>query len=257
MRPSLSCTDVSFSYAGKSRSSILENFDISISKFRVLSLVGPSGCGKSTLLKLIAGVVKPDCGVIQLNGEKILGASPRRPLVFQEYALFDWLSVIENVRFALRNRISGRKEQLSTAISFLSSVGLADVANEWPRTLSGGMRQRLALARCFAADPSVLLQDEPFSSLDFATREEVYHIFLEQLHRNNASSIIVTHDVAEAIHLSDCVLVVDGPPLRCVGVFEIDLETNVDGSYYQSRAFLRIQEEITQCIKREKEKSRS
>src|SRR5437899_3474499 len=178
----------------------LSGVDLAVRRGEFVCLVGPSGCGKSTLLNVIAGLASLDEGAAFHDGEPIKGAGPNRAVIFQEAALFPWLSAVQNVEFALK-RIGNKKERRTRALEYLKMVHLSRFADAHPHELSGGMRQRVAIARALALEPDVLLMDEPFAALDAQTRdlliEEVQHIWME----TGKTIIFVTHNVMEAVAL--------------------------------------------------------
>ena len=169
------------------------------------AVIGPSGCGKSTLLYLLAGLLSPDQGTVQIAGTEVRGTRFDTGLILQDYGLLPWATAIENVRLGLR--IRGRKGTTETAAAWLVQVGLADQARRYPHQLSGGQRQRVAIARTLAMGPELLLMDEPFSSLDALTRESMQAIALELGIASTRSTVLVTHDIGEAVLLGRRVLV--------------------------------------------------
>jgi sulfonate transport system ATP-binding protein len=173
----------------------------------IVSVVGPSGCGKSTLLRLIAGLDRPASGSLHLDDQPIIGPSPRVGVIFQEPRLLPWLTVAKNVAFGLR-RPDGRVTAL------LRAVGLEEFARALPRQLSGGMAQRVAIARALATRPEVLLLDEPFSSVDAFTRMHLQDLLLAIWQQESTTMVLVTHEIDEALYLSDRVLVLSGRPAR-------------------------------------------
>ena len=178
-------------------------------------MVGPSGCGKTTLLSLLAGLLRPAEGNLQVAGEPV---SPRRPgtaLIMQDYGLLPWKTVRENAALGLviRNLPTDRADQA------LVEVGLKDLGNRWPHQLSGGQRQRVAIARSLALDPDLLLMDEPFSALDALTREEMQDMLLSIWQRHGTSMVLVTHSIAEAVYLGHQIMVLSPRPGRVVGHF--------------------------------------
>ena len=217
-------TKVFFSQAGPI--SALSDANLTIKQGEFLCVVGPSGCGKSTLLNLIAGLVFPDQGEILLNGEAVEGPGSDRVLIFQEPALFPWLTVIDNVSFGLKMQGMSKAERTSRSRDLLSMVHLATFENAWTHELSGGMRQRVALARALALDPDILLMDEPFAALDAQTRD-MLHEELELLWQKTGKTIIfVTHNVREAVRLGQRVLLMSLNGGRFVKEYPIDLHRN-------------------------------
>lgn len=201
----------------------LAGVDLDAAAGEFVCVVGPSGCGKSTLLDLVAGHAAPDAGEVLVRGVRVAGPGPDRIVVFQEHALFPWLTVGKNVEFGLRAAGMGAAERRVIADSWLARVRLDDSRDLYPHELSGGMRQRAALARAFAMRPEVLLMDEPFSALDAPSRDRL-HVELQQLWRETGTTIIfVTHNVREAIALGDRVLVMSSGPGRVLGSVEVSL----------------------------------
>jgi len=180
------------------------------------AVVGPSGCGKSTLLNAIAGFVPVTSGRIEVDGLPVTGPSPRVGVMFQQYALFPWFTAGGNVDFALKRFRMGREERRSAVIAALDEVGLAQKAGLYPGQLSGGMRQRVALARTLAARPDVLLMDEPFGALDAQTRIAMQELLLRIWESRRTTVLFITHDIDEALLLSDRVLVMSAAPGRFV-----------------------------------------
>lgn len=208
----ISIVGVSKLYEGEKDTLALKEINLEIQKGEFLTVVGPSGCGKSTLLGLIAGLDKPSKGSITLNGVKITKPGPDRLLMFQEHALFPWLSVIENVAFGLRSKYRSKQECLQVAGDFLEMVHLEEFRNSFIHELSGGMRHRVALARALAPDPAVLLIDEPFQALDAITRSHLY-AEIQEIHQKTGKTIIsVSHDTREAACLADRVVVMSSRP---------------------------------------------
>lgn len=188
-----------------------------------LAVVGPTGCGKTTLLKILAGVVAPSEGAAFVEGERIVGPSIDRSVVFQNFALFPWLSVLANVEFGLVSRRMPLSERRAIAEEFLRSVGLADAADKRPSELSGGMKQRCAIARAFAVRPSVLLMDEPFGALDALTRRFLQRELVRIWREHRTTVVFITHSVEEAIYLSDRILVMTAAP----GKIKADLKVGL------------------------------
>ncbi len=186
--------------------------DVAAGEFLVV--VGPSGCGKSTLLQILAGFLKPTDGTVSVNGEIITGPSIDRSMIFQSYALFPWLSVLDNVRFGLRRKTIPREQQRSIALQYLRLVGLQDFADKNIDELSGGMKQRVAIARAFAVNPSILLMDEPFGALDALTRRFLQRELLRIWQEQQRTVVFITHSVNEAIFLADRILVMSSRPGR-------------------------------------------
>lgn len=186
------------------------------------SIIGPSGCGKTTLLKMMAGLVKPSSGTIEINGNEVTGSGPDRALVFQNFVLLPWADVLTNVAFGLEARGVGKAERESTSREQLARVGLSGFERHYPHELSGGMQQRVGIARALAVDPDTLLMDEPFGSLDAITRQvmqrDLLRLWQETAHK---TTVFVTHSMEEAALLSDHVVVMDTRPGRVARVVEV------------------------------------
>lgn len=203
-------------------STILSNVDLSINEGHFVAILGPSGCGKSTLLSMVAGLTVPTQGQIRLQDHRIKKPGKERGMVFQEQALFPWMSVINNVMFPLRKEMK-RQEARERAQDLLKKVKLGEWAFHYPHALSGGMQQRVAIARALAMDPAVLLMDEPFGALDEQTRS-LLHRELERIWMETKKTILfVTHSIQEAIKLSDRIVVMGTRPGRVLDDIMVDL----------------------------------
>ncbi|GAC1442333.1 MAG: ABC transporter ATP-binding protein [Vulcanimicrobiaceae bacterium] len=193
---------------------VLDGIDITVSPNEFVTIVGASGCGKSTLLQCAAGLTKPTTGSIVLDGVPVVGPSAERGMVFQSYTLFPWLTIEENVGFGLTLDGVSPSEKRTTIAHYLDVVGLTKYAKAYPRTLSGGMQQRVAIARGLANRPAVLLMDEPFGALDAQTRMVMQEFLLEIWRTTRMSILFVTHDVEEAVYLGERVYVLRSHPGR-------------------------------------------
>ena len=180
----------------------------------IIVLLGPSGCGKSTILKSVAGLLRPTTGEILLDGKKIQSVGPDRGMVFQAYTSFGWLTVRENVEYGLRLRGVPKSERHERSKRYLKSVGLEEFADHYPKDLSGGMKQRVAIARTLINKPRVVLMDEPFGALDPYTRWEMQGLLLDASRTEDNTIVFVTHDVSEAVYLADSVYVLSSRPAR-------------------------------------------
>ncbi|HIQ38899.1 MAG TPA: ABC transporter ATP-binding protein [Methanothermococcus okinawensis] len=202
----------------------VDNITFNVKYNEFLSIVGPSGCGKSTLLRMIAGLEKPTSGEILMEGRRIEGPGAERGLVFQQYTLLPWRNVLDNVAFGLEIRGMPKKERYEIAKRFIKMIGLEGFEEAYPYELSGGMQQRVAIARTLANDPKIVLMDEPFGALDTQTRTILQHELLRIWEKEKKTVIFVTHSVDEAIYLSDRVIVMTARPGRIKDIIPIDLE---------------------------------
>jgi NitT/TauT family transport system ATP-binding protein len=201
----------------------LADVDLRIERGELVCLVGPSGCGKTTLLNLIAGLDHPDEGEVRVAGEPVEGPGPDRGVIFQEAALFPWLTIEQNVEFGLKEMRVSRRERRLRARSYLDQVGMTRFAGSMVHELSGGMRQRVALARALAMEPEILLMDEPFAALDARTRDVLQAELVTLWHATRKTIVFVTHDMAEAVRLASRLVVLRARPAR-VGVI-VDVES--------------------------------
>jgi ABC-type nitrate/sulfonate/bicarbonate transport system ATPase subunit len=222
----LTCTQLSHRFSGSQGDVLaLDGIDLRVEPGEFVCIVGPSGCGKSTLLNIVAGLISPTGGTLGFDLDLVGagGTRPRSGLVFQEHGVFPWMTVLDNVAFGLEMRGVPRAEREEAATSFIDRIGLGPFRDSYPRELSVGMRQRVGIARAFVADVPILLMDEPFASLDAQTKlvlqEELLRIWLE--HRKLV--LYVTHDIEEAIHLGDRVLVMTGRPGRILEEIRVDI----------------------------------
>jgi len=200
---------------------VVEGFNYEVSEGELIALVGPSGCGKSTLLHIAAGLEQPNGGVLLADGKAIAGPSPERTLMFQENALFPWLTLAQNVAFALEMQQVGRHSALEQAQAWLVRVNLKGFEDYYPHQVSGGMRQRAALARAFISKPKVLLLDEPFGAVDALTRMTLQDVLRNLILEERPTVLLVTHDVDEALFLADRILVFSPRPTRILKEFDL------------------------------------
>ncbi|MDO5860576.1 ABC transporter ATP-binding protein [Methanobrevibacter sp.] len=202
----------------------LKDINLTIETGSFVSFVGPSGCGKTTLLRIIEGFEKPTEGTVKDDGELVTGPSNERGFIFQNYSLYPWLNVIDNVIFGLDINGQPEKESRKRAMKYLESVGLKDFAKRHPHELSGGMKQRVAIIRSIINDSKSLLMDETFSALDVQTKHKLQKQVLDICQENNKTILFVTHDIDEAVFLSDEVIVLSRRPGRIKKIFKIKLE---------------------------------
>lgn len=214
-------------------------------------LLGPSGCGKSTLMNAIAGFVAPKCGEVQVDGTTVTEPGPDRGMVFQQHSLFPWKTVQENVAFGPLMAGVGNSEANSVARTFLSLVGLAAFANAYPNTLSGGMQQRVGIARALANYPSVLLMDEPFGALDAQTRIMMQENLLDIWGEFHNTVVFVTHDIDEAVFLSDRIVVMSASPGRIIADIDVKLPRPREQSLLTSPDFMALKRQCLDLIRKE------
>jgi NitT/TauT family transport system ATP-binding protein len=201
----------------------LENTNLRIGNNEFVCVVGPSGCGKTTLLNILAGLETPTSGEVRIDGRPIAGPSSERGVVFQQYALFPWLTVRQNVEFGLKLKRLPKGERRDIAEKYIEMVGLKDFANAYPKELSGGMKQRVAIARAYAVQPQLLLLDEPFGALDAQTRTQLQVELLDMWEKEQKTCFFITHDVEEAVLLAQRVVVMSARPGRVKTIIDIDL----------------------------------
>ena len=230
---------------------VLHDFDLTVRDGEFLSVLGPSGCGKSTFLNILAGLVRQTGGDIRIDGEPLTGVSRKLGVVFQGYALFPWRNVRENVEMGLEIRGVSRTERRREANAYLNLVGLAEFGDHFPHQLSGGMRQRVAIARSLAYRPEVLLMDEPFGALDAQTRESLQSELLAIWEDSAKTVVFVTHSIDEAIFLSDRVAVMTKGPGRVKEIIDVDLPRPRDESVRHSPAFAALRQRAWEVLKTE------
>ena len=229
----------------------LNGVSLDIRENEFITVVGPSGCGKSTLLNIIAGLLPATSGRVLCNGHEVTGVGTERGVVFQQYALFPWLTVQKNVEFALNMRGIKGKQAQEEAMQYLEMVDLAKFANHYPKELSGGMKQRVAIARAYAADPEVLLMDEPFGALDAQTRTQLQTELLETWEKKQKTCFFITHDVDEAIVLGQRCIIMSARPGRIKDIVEIDIPYPRDQETKMSPRFLELKNEIWSLVYQE------
>jgi NitT/TauT family transport system ATP-binding protein len=200
----------------------LADVSFTVETGELLTVVGPSGCGKTTLIRLLGGLESPTSGEIRVDGRPVTGPSPNRAMVFQEYRLFPWLTARENVAFGPTETGVSAEQRSSRVDELLELVGLSDHADAYPKELSGGMKQRVGLARALAVDPAILLMDEPFGSVDARTRRTLQGELLNIWRATGKTVVFVTHDIEEAVFLGDRVLVMDDRPGRVRATLTVD-----------------------------------
>lgn len=209
---------------GRQVTTALDNINFVVNQGEFVSILGPSGCGKTTLLRTIAGLEQASGGSIVLDGKILQKPSPERGVVFQEHRLFPWLNVRDNVTYGLARQGVSKKERNKQSQHFLEMVGLSDFAKHFPKELSIGMSQRVGIARTLATNPNILLMDEPFASVDAQTRRELHHELLTIWQNTGKTILFVTHDINEAILLSQRIIVLSPRPGRIQRIIDIELD---------------------------------
>mgnify|MGYP001329987346 FL=1 len=237
-------------YKGFGDKQVLKNIHLQVNPHEIVCILGHSGCGKSTLLNLIAGFLKADSGSIAVDGNPITGPSKSRGVVFQDHALFPWYNVLTNVSFGLTVQGMPKSEAMEKAMEYLQLVGLQEYAHHYPDELSGGMKQRVGIARALANGPDILLMDEPFGALDILTRDTMRKELLRICQQIHPMVIFVTHSISEAIHLGDRVVVMKGGEISAV--FEVGIE---HPRMYDHPRFTKLMTEIEQVLMGEEELS--
>ena len=226
----------------------LDQLSVDVADGEFVTVVGPSGCGKSTALAIAAGLIEPTAGEIVVDGRPVRGPGPERGVIFQQYALFPWLTVRQNVEFGLRIAGKPAAERRAIAQRFIDLVGLSDFADALPKVLSGGMKQRCAIARAYAADPTILLMDEPFGALDALTRVQMQDQLLDAWDRDRRTVMFVTHDVDEAVYLANRVIVMAARPGRLYEVISVDLPYPRTEAIRLSSAFVEIRNRVWRAV---------
>jgi NitT/TauT family transport system ATP-binding protein len=233
----------------------LRDINLHIEEGEFVCAVGPSGSGKSTLLRLIAGLETPSGGEVQVDGKRVTGPGSDRGMVFQSYTLYPWMSVEKNVEFGLRLRGVKAAERRRKVAHYLGVVGLSDFARAWPKELSGGMKQRVAIARALAAEPKILLMDEPFGALDVQTKESMQDFLLEVWRRTKTTIFMITHDVEEAVFLSQRIYVLTSQPGTLREEVAIDLPGERPYVLKRSPEFLRHKNHVTDLLRAEHQRA--
>jgi NitT/TauT family transport system ATP-binding protein len=226
---------------------VVEDINFQVDDGEFLCLIGPSGCGKTTILRMIAGLDFPTKGEISENGNPITGPSPERGFVFQQYSLFPWRTVLDNIAFGQEVRGVDAEERYINARNYIELVGLSDFQDSYPHQLSGGMKQRVAIARALANDPLALLMDEPFAALDVMTRHKLQAELVRIWQEEHKTIIFVTHNVDEAVFLADRVVVLSKSPGKIIKSYRIGFERMRDRS---SPEFIGLKKEITELLER-------
>jgi NitT/TauT family transport system ATP-binding protein len=254
MSPRIVFENVSVSFdTARGPLKVVDDVSFTIADREFVSIIGPSGCGKTTMMNIVAGFVSPTGGTVTLDGKPIGGPGPERGVIFQEYGVFPWLSVRENIAFGLRLQANRTSESEIDAICrrYMDLMGLTDFADAYPKTLSGGMRQRLAIARAYAVKPQFLLMDEPFGALDAQTRAHMQNLLLEALAAERKTVMLITHSVEEAIYLSSRILVVTARPSRIREVINVPFAYPRDESLHERAEFGELRSHIRNLVMQE------
>ena len=227
------------------------SYDIHDREF--VSVIGPSGCGKTTMMNMVGGFMQPSSGNVTLDGKPIAAPGPDRGVIFQEYGVFPWLSVKDNIAFGLNLRANrtpaAEREQICQR--YMRLMGLAEFADAWPRMLSGGMRQRLALARAYAVKPEFLLMDEPFGALDAQTRSAMQDLLLEVLAAENKTVMLITHSVEEAAYLSNRIIVMTARPTRIREIIQVPFPYPRASALHESHEFVELRAYVRDLVMQE------
>ena len=234
---------------------VVDEVSLDILENEFICVVGPSGCGKTTLMNVLAGFVQPTHGKVLLDGQPVQGPGRDRGVIFQEYGVFPWLTVEQNILFGLK--LSGSKtpasERDAVCRKYLELMGLKDFAKAFPKTLSGGMRQRLAIARAYAAQPEFLLMDEPFGALDAQTRSKMQNLLLEVLQREGKTVMMITHSVDEAVYLASRIVVVTARPARIKEIIDVPFGYPRHEDLHESPEFIAIKAHVRDLVMAEYE----
>lgn len=236
--------------SGARRKLVLDQVSFTVNTGEFVALVGSSGSGKSTMMRLVAGLERPSAGVITIDGRPVRGPGADRGMVFQKYSLYPWLTAAQNVAFGMELQGRLKRQEIRERTSyFLDVVGLADSARLLPRELSGGMQQRVAIARALAAQPRVLLLDEPFGALDLQIRESMQEFMHDLWQRTGLTALLITHDLEEALLLAREVHILAPNPGRIIRSVAVDLDRGNLRQLRLSPAFLALREELASCLR--------
>jgi len=251
-RPVVELQDVWKTFDGSKRIvEAMQGVSIAVGRNEFTAILGPSGCGKSTLLNMVAGFDAPTRGAVLFDGEPVRAPDPRRAVVFQEPALFPWYTVLDNITFGLRTRGMPAASYRARVETFIDQVGLRGFESHYPAELSGGMKQRVGIARVLVMEPDVLLMDEPFGSLDAQTRSVMQELLLSVWERHQQTVLFVTHDIEEALLLADTVSVMTARPGRIKKRLTIDLPRPRSLEVTTSPAFNALKREVLGLIREE------
>ena len=239
--------------SGEDSVQALKDVNMEIRDDEFIALVGPSGCGKSTLLYILGGFIDPTEGEIKIDGQVVTGPGPDRGVVFQEFALYPWKTVLGNVKFGLENGLNPHDEDADTvAQRYIEKVGLQGFEDSYPKELSGGMKQRVALARTLAYEPDILLMDEPFGSLDAQTREILQEDLLDIWRETKSTIVFVTHNISEAVYLSQRTVIMGASPGTNKEIVDVDINKELTREEMMvSEEFNEKSQEIRESVRQE------
>ena len=232
---------------------VVDEVSYTVANGEFVSIIGPSGCGKTTMLNIVAGFMRPTSGTVLLDGKPVEGPGPERGVIFQEYGVFPWLSVEDNIMFGLKlaaNRVP-EADRAEICERYMRLMGLAEFAKAYPKTLSGGMRQRVAIARTYAVKPQFLLMDEPFGALDALTRSNMQDLLLKVLAAEGKTVMLITHSVEEAIYLSSKIIVVTARPSRIREIIEVPFGYPREEALHERREFGELRSHIRDLVMQE------
>jgi NitT/TauT family transport system ATP-binding protein len=236
----------------KNQTIILKNCSFTVEPGKLTVLIGPSGCGKTTIINLIAGYERPDLGSVKMDGQSITGPNWERLVVFQETALYPWLTCYENVMFGpISRKVMTREKAHEETLKLLAKVGLEDFRDKYPSQLSGGMQRRAELARALINQPKVMLMDEPFRGLDAMTRQLMQEYYLKLFEETHASHVFVTSELDEAIILADNLLIMTNKPSKIQKIIEVDLPRPREWHMVTSKRYLEIKAEALELLHEE------
>ena len=232
---------------------VVDDVSYAINDGEFVSVIGPSGCGKTTMLNMVAGFMVPTSGAVKLDGVPVAGPGPDRGVIFQEYGVFPWLTVKQNIAFGLKLRASRVPAEEREAICerYMGLMGLAEFADAWPKTLSGGMRQRLAIARAYAVKPGFLLMDEPFGALDAQTRSAMQDLLLDVLQAEGKTVMLITHSVEEAVYLSNRIIVMTARPTRIREIIDVPFGYPREESLHERAEFGELRSHVRDLVMKE------
>lgn len=229
---------------------VVDGVSLDIRNGEFVSIIGPSGCGKTTLMNIVGGFVQPTSGSVELDGKPVKSPGPDRGVIFQEYGVFPWLTVRQNIEFGMKLAASKTQKQDRAEVCqrYMKLMGLTDFADHFPKHLSGGMRQRLAIARAYAVKPEFLLMDEPFGALDAQTRSAMQDLLLEVLRDEGKTVMLITHSVDEAIYLSSKIVVVTARPSKIRKVIDVPFGYPRTERTHEDPRFIELSSEIRKLV---------